>query len=260
MNTNSQEVVTQVATTLASLVTLLESLATAQPDTLAKATLEVARAGKDATGFLAKLPFRISTKSHGPFAKMLQALCENADTERAMEVAGTKTAKDWIAKFGGIDDARKWALENFANALQTAITTPHTVVKTLASRTIVGAVAEASQLASDYFAKRVADGKPFRVSQKLVAYGHDATSGAMFSIVQSLVKDVRDKHIRAVGKTASGLPTQIVKGTANWEPLVKNSQIVKVADGPIVWSRKKTVAEPRETVHEVHDEVGSFFV
>lgn len=255
MNTNTQEVVTQVATTLASLVTLLESLATAQPDTLAKATLEVARAGKDATGFLAKLPFRISTKSHGPFAKMLQALCENADTERAMEVAGTKTAKDWIAKFGGIDVARKWAKENFANALQTAITTPHEVVKTLAKP-----IAEATQLAGEYFAKRVADGKPFRVSQKLVGYGHDATSGAMFAIVQSLVKDVRDKHIRAVGKTASGLPTQVVKGTANWEPLVKNSQIVKVADGPVVWSRKKTVAEPRETVHEVHDEVGSFFV
>ena len=260
MTDTTHEVLTQVGTTLATLVTLLESLATAQPDTLARTTLEVARAGKDATGFLAGLPFRISTKSHGPFAKMLQALCENADTERAMELAGTKTAKDWIAKFGGLDAARKWALENFANALQTAITTPHEVVKSLA-RPIVGAVAEASQLASEYFAKRVVDGKPFRVSQKLVAYGHDAASGAMFAIVQSLVKDVRDKHIRAVGKTSQGFPTQIVKGTANWGPLVKSAKIVKVADGPVVWSRKKSVVKtPRDTVHEVHDEVGSFFV
>ena len=253
MDTNTQDILTQVGIQMAQMMTLLESLVRVEPEPVAKAIANIASQTKDAvTGFVP--PFRIATKSHNSFARMLQALCEGADTETAMTVAGTKTAKDWIAKLGGIDSARNWALANFAKALEIAVTAPHEVVRTAGN-----ALDNAILLAETYFAKREKEGKAFRLSQRLIGYGYDATSGAMFALVQAVVKDVRDKHFRAIGKSTKGLPTQVVKGTTNWEPLMTTAtKLVTIDDGPIVFSRK--TAKPRDTVHEVHDEVGSFFV
>ena len=257
MTPDTQVTLTQVGVQLAQLVTLIESLVRVEPEPVAKAVGNIASQTKDAmTGF--ELPFRIATKSHDAFARMLQALCNGADTETAMTVAGTKTAKDWIAKLGGIDNARKWALTNFSNAIGTAVTTSHEVVKAVA-KVSSQPLEEAVAIAEEYFAKRVADGSAFRLSQQLVGYGH-TPEGAMFSIVKALAKETRDKHFRAVGRKPDGTPTQVVKGTTNWEPLMETANLVTIEDGRTVFARKKAKPQ-RDTVHEVHESsTGSFFV
>ena len=256
MTPDTQVTLTQVGVMLAQMATLIESLIRVEPEPVAKAVENMATQTAGAVGNL-KLPFRIATKSHDAFAKMLQALCNGADTETAMTVAKTKTAKDWIAKLGGIDSARKWALANFSNAIGTAVTAGHEAVKTVA-KVSSQPLEEAVAIAEEYFAKRVADGKSFRLSQQLVGYGH-TPEGAMFSIVKALAKETRDKHYRAVGRKPDGTATQVVKGTTNWEPLMETAKLVTIEDGPTVFARKKS--QKRDTVHEVHESsTGSFFV